>query len=204
MPYAPSCSRLGSPATPSFPERAPELEDLDVCREPELGGGRELVAGEPAQLLEIVARRRLAARDRRQPGDAEHRAPLVGLEPEPEQLADVELETGLLQHLAPKPVERVLALVEKPAGEVPASGRWIVRPPAEEHPVAVADHGLCARHRVPPGVEPARVAGEPVSLDGERGCAPGAEPPPVEDPHHAIIYARPRERNHVRERLDDG
>src|SRR4051812_38731310 len=120
---------------------------------------RKLVAPEPAKLRQVVAGAFGAAGRRRAPRQAEHGAPVVGLEVDPDESGGGDLEPRLLADLAPQPLERVLRLVEEPAGEVPEAECRLELPPAEEHASgAVDDHGLDARHRVRVCAKPARRA----------------------------------------------
>src|SRR5437773_11315109 len=103
--------------------RAPELEDLDEGVEGELLGRRKLVVREPPQLDEVVAGALLAPGRPREPGEAEHGAARVVLGPHAEELERLDLQACLLAQLAAKRVERILALVEEAAGNVPQAGR---------------------------------------------------------------------------------
>jgi hypothetical protein len=101
--------------------------------EREFSGRRQLVPLEPPQLDEVVGSTALPARTRR-PGETEHDPKVVGLEPEAEKLSRLDLEPGLLTHLAPQAVDRQLVLVEEPAGQIPEALAGIVSATAEQHP----------------------------------------------------------------------
>src|SRR6266850_1770907 len=108
-------------------------------REGELRGPGKLIRLEPAQLDEVVAGQSIAAR-MRSPSEAEHDPFVVGLEPEPED------------------VERMLVLVEEPAGQIPETLARIGRASPEEHPALVVEADrLCAGN----GVRVADVAAGP-------------------------------------------
>ena len=95
-------------------------------------------------------------------------------------------EPGLLEQLAPEPVERVLVLLEVAAGDVPEPTVGLDGPPAEQNPaLAVLDERAHARRRVGVADEAARGALDPSRGGGavELGCAAGTEPPGVEDRH---------------------
>ena len=120
--------------------------------ERELRSRRKFVRLEPAQLDEIVTRPRLpGGMDR--PRQAEHDPPVIGLEPEAEEVDRFDLEGGLLTDLSPQRVERMLVLVEKTAGQVPEALAGIEGATAEEHlaPLVEADrlragHGVRVAH----------------------------------------------------------
>src|SRR6266576_7077455 len=107
-------------------------------RERELGGRWQVIPLEPAQLDEIVTRTGVPA-DIGRPCEAEHDPPVVGLEPEPEEVDRLDLEGGLLANLPPKGVERMLVLVQKSAGQVPQTLARIERATPEQHSAAFVE-----------------------------------------------------------------
>src|SRR5207247_591324 len=112
----------------------------------------------------------------------------VRLHPRAEKVDRLRLEPRLLAQLAAEAVERVLALFEEAAREVPEPGRRIVRAPAEQHAPVFLDQRLRARHRVRPRLEAARDAGEVPVRSGQRPGAAGAEAPAVERTHDRRGY----------------
>src|SRR6266436_5523886 len=99
-------------------------------RERELGGRWQVVRLEPAQLDEIVTGTGIPV-DVGRPCQAEHDPPVVGLEPEPEEVDRLDLEGSLLADLPLERVERMLVLVQKSAGQVPQTLARIERATAE-------------------------------------------------------------------------
>jgi hypothetical protein len=151
--------------------------------EGQLRGGRQLVPFEPAQLDEVVSRTRVAVCIAR-PGQAEDDPAVVGLEPETEELARLDLEGCLLSHLTPQPVEWMLVLVEKPAGQVPKPLSRLERPTAKEDAAVLVE---ADRLRAGNGVRVRDVAAGPALhavlelLDSL--AADGTEAPSVECAH---------------------
>src|SRR5712691_180456 len=155
-------------------------------------GERELVPGdvvsrEPLQLDEIVAGARIAVTVR-EPRQAEHDAAVVRFVPEPEKAEGLDLESGLLADLASQRIERLLALVEEAAGQIPIAAPRLEAPAAEQHaPVVVKEHSLRAGHGACVGDEAARGALEARSVAGERGGAAGAILPAIDCTHDRTI-----------------
>jgi hypothetical protein len=117
-------------------------------REGELRGQGQLVRLEPAQLDEIVTRPGLAACLRR-PREAEHDPAVVGLEPEPEEIDRLDLESRLFTNLPPQTVERMLVLVKKPAREIPETFPGVEgATPQEDTTLLVEADRLCSGYGV--------------------------------------------------------
>ena len=70
----------------------------------------------------------------RRPREREHGPLTVRFEPEPEEVDRLDLERSLFTDLASQAVERMLVLVEKPAGQIPEVLAGIERATPEEHP----------------------------------------------------------------------
>jgi hypothetical protein len=154
-------------------------------RERELAGRRELVALEPPQLDEVVARSGLAG-DARGPGQAEDDAAVVGLEPVTEKVHGLDLERRLLADLAPERLERRLVLVQEPARKIPQPLAGIEGAPAEQHSAALVEaHRLGARHRVGVCDVAARTALGALFDLLDSLAADGAETPTVQCAHRA-------------------
>ena len=85
--------------------------------------GGQLVGREPAQLVDVVCRRGLAAGDARRPVEVQgrlgRRVAAVAVHPDPEEVERLDVETRLLAKLAAEAVERMLALLEEAARECP-------------------------------------------------------------------------------------
>src|SRR5258705_12051977 len=117
-------------------------------REGELRGPGKLIRLEPAQLDEVVAGQSIPAR-MRSPSEAEHDPFVVRLEPEPEEVDRLDLERGLFTDLASQTVERMLVLLEEPAGQIPETLAPIGPPPPQEHPAPGSEADpLCPAHGV--------------------------------------------------------
>jgi hypothetical protein len=149
-------------------------------REGEFRGRRELIRLEPAQLDEIVTGPSLAAPMRR-PCEAEHDPTVVGLEPEAEEIDRLDLESCLFTNLPPQAVERMLVLMEKPAGQIPETFPGIERAKPQEHAtLLVKADRFCAGSRVRiTDVATGRALGTVLdlvdSLAADRTEAPGVE-----------------------------
>src|SRR5438105_12771761 len=93
--------------------------------ERELVRSGELVGLEPGELADVVGRLRLAADHACRPVEVERRlrgrVAAVAVHPDSEELERLDLEAGLLPQLAAQAVQRVLALLEEAAGNVPAA-----------------------------------------------------------------------------------
>ena len=107
-------------------------------RERELGGRWQVIRLEPAQLDEIVTGTGVPA-DIGRPCQAEHDPPVVGLEPEPEEVDRLDLEGSLLPDLPAERAERVLVFVQKSAGQVPQTLARIERATPEQHSAACVE-----------------------------------------------------------------
>src|SRR5215216_6593498 len=85
----------------------------------------DLVGGKPAELGDVVRGLGISFDDAGRPVEVERRCggavASVAVHPDPDQVEGLDLDPRLLLQLAPSAVERVLALVEKAAGEVPAA-----------------------------------------------------------------------------------
>src|SRR5581483_7246502 len=104
---------------------------------------------EPAQLVDIVRGRRLAvAAD--EPGEPEHEVVLVRLEVRAAELDRLDLDSGLLAELPLEPVDRVLALLEEAAGDVPVPLPRLALPSGEEHPALALEQAFGGGRRVGP------------------------------------------------------
>lgn len=155
-------------------------------------GERELVPGdvvsrEPLQLDEIVAGARIAV-TACEPRQAEDDAAFVRLVPEAEKGERLDLESGLLADLASQRLERLLALLEEAAGQIPVAAPRLEATAAEQYaPVVVEEHGLRAGHGARVRDEAACGALEARSIAGEHGGAAGAILPAVEHTHDPTI-----------------
>jgi hypothetical protein len=151
--------------------------------ERQLRRARKLVRTEPAELDEIVARPGLAA-PTSDPGEAEDDPAVVRLEPEAEEVERLDLERGLLSNFPPQRVQRMLVLVQEPAGQVPKPlARIEGAAPEEDAAVLVEADGLGARDRVRIGDVAAGPALNPVVELLDSLAADGAEAPTVECAH---------------------
>jgi CRP-like cAMP-binding protein len=152
-------------------------------REGELRRVGKFVWLEPVELDQIVACARLA-RCARRPREAEDDAPVVRLEPEPEELERVELERGLLPDLTAQSVNGMLVLVQETAGQIPPADAWIDRAPTQQHAtLRVEAHRLSGRYGVRVGDE-ATGAAENTVLDALDSLGTdGTESPAVERAH---------------------
>jgi Cyclic nucleotide-binding domain len=160
-------------------------------RERELGRRRKLPGLEPAQLDQVVARTRRPGRARG-PGEAEHDAALVRLEPVTEEGERLDLERRLLADLSPQRVERVLVLVQETPRQVPTTGGGIMGAAPEQHaPVLVEADRFGARDGVGVGDVPASTALGAVLDLLDSLAADGTEAPPVES-SHARDHMSPR------------
>ena len=152
-------------------------------RKGEFRGVRQVVAIEPTQFDEVVARTRLAVCVHR-PSQAEDDAAVVRLEPEAEELQWLDLERGLLSNFAAQGVEWMLVLVHKAAGQVPQTFARIEGPASEQDAaLAVETDGLCAGDRIRVGDVAAGRALHPLFELLDSLAADGAEPPTVECAH---------------------
>src|SRR6266550_430645 len=107
-------------------------------RERELGGRWKVIRLEPAQLDEIVTGTGLPP-DIGRPCQAEHDPPVVGFEPEPEEVDRLDLEGSFLPDLPAERAERVLVFVQKSAGQVPQTLARIERATPEQHSAACVE-----------------------------------------------------------------
>ena len=144
---------------------------------------RQFVRLEPAHFNEVVPGTGLPT-SAGAPRQAEHDPAVVGLQPVTEEVAGLDLQHRLFPHLAPQPVQRVLALVQEPAREIPHPCARIPRTAAEQDAaVLVEANGLGRRH----GVRVTDVAARPALgavidlLDSL--AAHGTEAPTVESAH---------------------
>jgi hypothetical protein len=82
------------------------------------------------------------------PGQAEHEVLVVRIEERAEPLDRLDLEPRLFAELAAQAVERLLALLEEPAGE----SQWPRRSArgVRQHPAVALEDALDARDRVAP------------------------------------------------------
>ena len=80
-----------------------------------------------ASSVDVVGGDRLAVAARRASSGRERSSASYGLDERPEPLDRLDLEPRLLEELAAQPVERLLALLEEPAGQVPVA-RAAARP----------------------------------------------------------------------------
>ncbi len=152
-------------------------------RERELGRARELIRLEPSELREIVTGARLSS-GAGGPGEAEHDASVVGLEPEPEELEWLDLEARLLPNLPTERIERVLVLVQEPARQIPEAGAGIERaPPEQDSPTPVEADALRPRHGVAVTDEATGTALGAVLDLLDSLAADGTEAPAVESTH---------------------
>src|SRR5438093_3041224 len=155
-------------------------------REGELVPG-DLAGREPLQLDEVVARPRIASTTR-EPRQAEDDAAVVGLVPETEEPERLDLEAGLFADFAPQRFQRLLALLEKAAGQIPTAAPRLEAAAAEQHAsLVVEEYRLRSRHGARVGDEAAGGAGEPRSVAGERRGAAGTILPGVERTHDPTI-----------------
>jgi hypothetical protein len=117
----------------------------------------------------------------RGPRQAEHDPAVVGLEPEAEEIDRLDLESCLFTNLPTQAVERMLVLVEKPAGQIPEAFPGIEGATPQEHATLLVEADrLCAGN----GVRVTDVAAGPAlgtvldlvdSLAADRTEAPGVE-----------------------------
>ena len=173
---------------------APGLERVLDGGEREVSGRRELVRSEPAELGDVVRGDRLPLVHLDRPVDVQRGGGVgrvaVDVHPDADEAHRPGDEPGLLLELATKPVERVLALLEEPAGTVPEPEVGLDRPTGEEQPaLGVLDEGADARRRV--GVVRRAAAGavQVRLLAHERRLASGAGLPAMEEPHLATVSA---------------
>src|SRR6187401_3050706 len=100
----------------------PGGQDQRYVLERELVQAGQLVAPEPAQVVDVVRGSRLAADRARNPVEVERRlrrrVAAVAVHPGAEELQRLDLEPRLLAQLAAQAVERVLAFLEEAAGSV--------------------------------------------------------------------------------------
>src|SRR2546423_6769496 len=152
-------------------------------RERELAGRRQLMWLDPVHLGEAAAGAGRAVRTRR-PGEAQDDTPVVRLQPVAEKAQQLELEAGLLAHLAAESIDRVLVLVQKATRQVPEPGTGIERAPAEQHATArVETDRLGSGGRVRVADVAARRALHAVFELLDSLAADGAEAPTVESTH---------------------
>jgi cyclic nucleotide-binding protein len=143
----------------------------------------QLLGREPAQLDEVVRRTSVAVGARR-PRQAEHDAPVIGLEPVAEKLERVELEARLLTHFAPETVERRLALVQETARKIPQTLARIEGAPPEQHaPPRIETHGFDSGNGVRVPDEATRWALHATRVLVDSLAADGTEAPPVQSTH---------------------
>src|SRR5205085_7188377 len=148
---------------------------------------RELVLGKPSQLGEVVGRTRYAARACN-PRQAQNGPAVVRLVPEPEEAQRLDLEARFLTDLPPQSCERLFALVEEAAGQVPVAGVRLEPATAEQDSVVVVEHDrFRARHRIRIRDETARGALETPCVTGERRCAARAILPIIKQAHERTI-----------------
>src|SRR5579862_1443195 len=186
--HFPGSRRLSVPAGPA-------TEQLVLVGERHLG--RQLAGPEPAQLLDVVGGRGLAvaADEPRQP---EHEGAVVGLDMRAEELERFDLDPRLLAELAPEAVDRVLALLEKPARDVPEPLPRLSLPARQQHLPVALEEALGRRRRVRPVAGAAgSTAGMAAVEAGELAAAAWAEPPAVEDAHGARIVGARRYPSHA-------
>ena len=105
----------------------------------------------------------------------------------PRNSVTLQLEPGFLAQLPVKGVERMLVLVDEPAGEVPEPRGRIVCTPAEQHAAVTLDDSLRAGDRVRVERSAALLAHSLAGLVPERPRAQRAEAPAIEDPHRATV-----------------
>src|SRR5262249_58969597 len=152
-------------------------------REGELVRRRQLGRREPVHLGEIVGGTGIAG-GAHHPGEAQHDAAVVRLEPVAEKIERLQLEADLRVHCAPQPVQGQLILMEKAAGEIPQPLARIDGAPAEEHTaVAIEADGLHGGHRVRVADIAAGLALHAVVVLVDSLAADGTEAPPVQSSH---------------------
>src|SRR5207247_7858190 len=98
-----------------------------------------------------------------------------------EEAAGVEVDAGLLLDLAAEAVERMFALCEESADEIPPSSPRVESAPGEEHAALVVLGERTRRDgRVRVQEEPARCAIDDIGAAGKLTAAPPTPLPPVE------------------------
>ncbi len=133
--------------------------------------GGQLLGAKPGELVDIVGRMRLALCGH-EPGEAEHAAAEVGIDICADPLERLHLEPRLLEELAAQTVERLLALLEEAAREIPESERRL-DPAAPEQNLPVAnEQPLDGGDRVGPVVGAAALAVQVAGRAGSSSPAP--------------------------------
>ena len=111
--------------------------------EREFLGRRKLVGREPADFTDVVRGLRLSGDDARRPVEVQRRRRVrlrpVAVDPDSDELFGLDLEARLLADLPADRVERVLALLEEPAGEIPVALERLAGAAREEDPAPAVD-----------------------------------------------------------------
>src|SRR5262245_48526286 len=148
-----------------------------------------LVWCEPPHLGDVVRCRRLTAEHARSPVEVERVVRVlvvaVAIHPDPDEVPGLDLEPGLLEQLAPEPGERMLALVEEAAWEVPVAAEGLAGAAGEEGAALVVGHDRACRHLgAGPRPEAAfRALRTQAVLHLQAGAADRAEIPPTQLGH---------------------
>ncbi len=136
------------------------------------------------QLGDVVGCAQLAVVHASEPEQVQGRAAAVVTGPSAEEATEVDFDAGLLSHFASDTLDRILALHEKTADDVPQTAEGLVRAAREQH-TAVIVLGQCARsdRRVRVEVEAARPALDDPVAARKLMTAPRTERPSVEHRH---------------------
>src|SRR6187431_2887466 len=153
---------------------------------------RDLVRSKPTELRDVVGRLRVSVDDPGRPVEIQGRlsraVPFVAVDPDSEELERLDGDAGFLPQLPADAVERMLLLVEEPAGEVPLALERIDRPTREqEAPLAVHADRTRGRLGARIGAEAAVSALGHPCVDFDLRCAARAVLPLVELAHVGTI-----------------
>src|SRR5262249_48331950 len=147
----------------------------------------ERLGPEPCQLLDVVVRDGLTVTPY-EPAQREYVARAVRVDVRPQPLEGLDLEPGLLAELPPEARQRLLALLQEAAGQVPHPLWRLVLAPADQDAAVADEQPLHGGRRVRPV---ARAAAGAVAVAAfawfELVAAARAEPPAVEDAHDSRL-----------------
>jgi len=153
---------------------------------------RQCVGCEPRELRDVVRRLRLTVDESGLEHEVERGRRVVArpvvIAEGTDEVADLDLEPGLLAHLAVHRVDEPLVLLQEASDRVPLARVWLVCPPPEqEAAVAVEDEGRDRGHRVRVADEAALRALDAGIEMGQLGGAARAEMPASEDRHAGTV-----------------
>lgn len=115
----------------------------------------------------------------------------IRLDVDPQQRNRVDLETGLLEKLAPQPVGGALRLVQEAAGKIPETPARLEGATSEQHAAVPFQNTLHGGDRVRPVLPATPRAAQVILGRGELAAATGAEAPIVEGTHTGHIMENP-------------